>query len=105
MGDGRAIILAEIENKEQVYTLQLKGAGMTSRRADGLAVLRSSIQHLCSEAMYHLGVPYPILIDPYGDQVLRDVMYDETRMKRRRRLQGSAIIHPFWKFRTIFLSK
>jgi hypothetical protein len=23
---GRAIILAEIENKEQVYTLQLKGA-------------------------------------------------------------------------------
>jgi hypothetical protein len=25
-------------------------------------------------------------------------------MKRRRRLQGSAIIHPFWKFRTIFLS-
>jgi hypothetical protein len=25
----RAIILAEIENKEQVYTLQLKGAGMT----------------------------------------------------------------------------
>jgi uncharacterized protein YdiU (UPF0061 family) len=29
-----------------------------SRRADGLAVLRSSIrEHLCSEAMYHLGVP------------------------------------------------
>jgi uncharacterized protein YdiU (UPF0061 family) len=28
-----------------------------SRRADGLAVLRSSIrEHLCSEAMYHLGV-------------------------------------------------
>jgi uncharacterized protein YdiU (UPF0061 family) len=26
LGDGRAIILAEIENKEQVYTLQLKGA-------------------------------------------------------------------------------
>jgi uncharacterized protein YdiU (UPF0061 family) len=28
------------------------------RRADGLAVLRSSIrEHLCSEAMFYLGVP------------------------------------------------
>jgi uncharacterized protein YdiU (UPF0061 family) len=81
LGDGRAIILAEIENKEQVYTLQLKGAGMTpySRRADGLAVLRSSIrEHLCSEAMYHLGVPTTrsLSLILTGDQVLRDVMYD-----------------------------
>jgi uncharacterized protein YdiU (UPF0061 family) len=30
----RAIILAEIENKEQVYTLQLKGAGMTPYSAE-----------------------------------------------------------------------
>jgi serine/tyrosine/threonine adenylyltransferase len=40
--------------------LQLKGAGLTpySRRADGRAVLRSSIREfLCSEAMYALGVP------------------------------------------------
>jgi uncharacterized protein YdiU (UPF0061 family) len=81
LGDGRAIIPAEIENKEQVYTLQLKGAGMTpySRRADGLAVLRSSIrEHLCSEAMYHLGVPTTrsLSLILTGDQVLRDVMYD-----------------------------
>jgi hypothetical protein len=34
LGDGRAIILAEIENKEQVYTLQLKGAGMTPTPAE-----------------------------------------------------------------------
>ena len=40
--------------------LQLKGAGLTpySRTADGRAVLRSSVREfLCSEAMYHLGVP------------------------------------------------
>jgi uncharacterized protein YdiU (UPF0061 family) len=81
LGDGRAIILAEVEQKNQVYTLQLKGAGMTpySRRADGLAVLRSSIrEHLCSEAMYHLGVPTTrsLSLILTRDQVLRDVMYD-----------------------------
>ncbi|MBX2871989.1 MAG: YdiU family protein [Saprospiraceae bacterium] len=81
LGDGRAINLAEVENEGQSWALQLKGAGETpySRRADGLAVLRSSIrEHLCSEAMYHLGVPttrsLSLLLS--GDQVLRDVMYD-----------------------------
>ena len=42
------------------YELQLKGAGRTpySRRADGRAVLRSSIrEHVASEAMAALGVP------------------------------------------------
>jgi uncharacterized protein YdiU (UPF0061 family) len=81
LGDGRAIILAEVEHEQHVYTLQLKGAGMTpySRRADGLAVLRSSIrEHLCSEAMFHLGVPTTrsLSLISTGDQVLRDVMYD-----------------------------
>jgi uncharacterized protein YdiU (UPF0061 family) len=48
IGRWRAIILAEIENKEQVYTLQLKERhDALLRRADGLAVLRSSIrEHL-----------------------------------------------------------
>lgn len=81
LGDGRAIILAEIEHQKQVYTLQLKGAGMTpySRNADGLAVLRSSIrEHLCSEAMFHLGVPTTrsLSLILSGDMVLRDVMYN-----------------------------
>jgi uncharacterized protein YdiU (UPF0061 family) len=81
LGDGRAIVLGEIENNNQTYTLQLKGAGATpySRRADGLAVLRSSIrEHLCSEAMFNLGVPttrsLSLLLS--GDEVLRDVMYN-----------------------------
>lgn len=81
LGDGRAIVLGEIENNNQNWMLQLKGAGSTpySRRADGLAVLRSSIrEHLCSEAMFHLGVPTTrsLSLILTGDEVLRDVMYD-----------------------------
>lgn len=81
LGDGRAIILAEIEQDQKILALQLKGAGSTpySRRADGLAVLRSSIrEHLCSEAMFHLGVPTTrsLSLIQTGDTVLRDVMYD-----------------------------
>jgi uncharacterized protein YdiU (UPF0061 family) len=81
LGDGRAIILAEIEHNQKTVALQLKGAGSTpySRRADGLAVLRSSIrEHLCSEAMFHLGVPTTrsLSLMLTGDEVLRDVLYD-----------------------------
>ncbi len=81
LGDGRAINLTEVVHKDQRWALQLKGAGETpySRRADGLAVLRSSIrEHLCSEAMYHLGVPTTrsLSLCLTGDEVLRDVMYD-----------------------------
>jgi uncharacterized protein YdiU (UPF0061 family) len=73
--------LGEIEHNNQLFTLQLKGAGPTpySRRADGLAVLRSSIrEHLCSEAMFHLGVPTTrsLSLVSTGDEVVRDVMYD-----------------------------
>ena len=81
LGDGRAIVLGEIEHNNQLFTLQLKGAGPTpySRRADGLAVMRSSIrEHLCSEAMFHLGVPTTrsLSLVSTGDEVVRDVMYD-----------------------------
>lgn len=81
LGDGRAIVLGEIANQNQTFTLQLKGAGPTpySRRADGLAVLRSSIrEHLCSEAMFNLGVPTTrsLALLLTGDEVLRDVMYN-----------------------------
>lgn len=81
LGDGRAINLCEIEHNKKNWALQLKGAGETpySRRADGLAVLRSSIrEHLCSEAMFHLGVPTTrsLSLMLSGDQVMRDVMYN-----------------------------
>ncbi|MEM6517646.1 MAG: YdiU family protein, partial [Bacteroidota bacterium] len=81
LGDGRAINLFETTNGNKRWALQLKGAGETpySRRADGLAVLRSSIrEYLCSEAMFHLGVPTTraLSLALTGDSVLRDVMYD-----------------------------
>ena len=81
LGDGRAINLAEVEHDNHHWSLQLKGAGATpySRRADGLAVLRSSIrEHLCSEAMFHLGVPTTrsLSLILTGDEVLRDMMYN-----------------------------
>ena len=81
LGDGRAINLAEIEHNNRHWVLQLKGAGPTpySRTADGLAVLRSSVrEYLCSEAMYHLGIPTTraLSIALTGEEVLRDVLYN-----------------------------
>ena len=61
LGDGRAIMLGETTNQlGHKWEMQLKGSGVTpySRRADGRAVLRSSIrEYLCSEAMHGLGIP------------------------------------------------
>lgn len=82
LGDGRAINLGEVVNSEgRRWALQLKGAGPTpySRTADGLAVLRSSVREfLCSEAMYHLGVPTTRALSLIltGEQVVRDMFYD-----------------------------
>lgn len=81
LGDGRAINLAEVDNDGDRWTLQLKGAGPTpySRGSDGLAVLRSSVrEHLCSEAMHHLGIrtSRSLSLSLTGDQVIRDVLYN-----------------------------
>jgi len=82
LGDGRAIFLGETVNRSgQRFELQLKGAGPTpySRRADGRAVLRSSVREfLCSEAMHHLGVPTTraLSLVATGEAVLRDMFYD-----------------------------
>lgn len=82
LGDGRAINLGEVLTpKGQHWTLQLKGAGPTpySRTADGLAVLRSSVREfLCSEAMFHLGVPTTRALSLVlsGEKVRRDMFYD-----------------------------
>ncbi|HRH40377.1 MAG TPA: YdiU family protein [Pyrinomonadaceae bacterium] len=81
LGDGRAINLFEVNQNEQQWALQLKGSGKTpySRGADGLAVLRSSVrEYLCSEAMFHLGVPTTRALSLVltGDEVLRDMLYN-----------------------------
>uniref|UniRef100_A0A486XI93 Protein nucleotidyltransferase YdiU n=1 Tax=Rheinheimera sp. BAL341 TaxID=1708203 RepID=A0A486XI93_9GAMM len=61
LGDGRAILLAEvITTDQQRFDMQLKGAGRTpfSRRGDGRAPLGPVLrEYLVSEAMHALGVP------------------------------------------------
>ncbi|HTE17174.1 MAG TPA: protein adenylyltransferase SelO family protein, partial [Armatimonadota bacterium] len=81
LGDGRAISLGEVEAIDgSRWEIQLKGAGQTpySRRADGRAVLRSSLREfLCSEAMHWLGVPTTRALSLVltGDTVVRDMFY------------------------------
>ncbi len=82
LGDGRAIALGEVLTPDDGHqTLQLKGAGPTpySRRGDGYAVMRSSVREfLCSEAMFHLGVPTTraLSLTLTGDPIMRDMFYD-----------------------------
>lgn len=82
LGDGRAITLGEaIGVNGERLELQLKGAGPTpySRSADGRAVLRSSLREfLCSEAMFHLGVPTTraLSLVATGESVVRDMFYN-----------------------------
>lgn len=82
LGDGRAITLGEVVNSRgERWELQLKGAGRTpySRRADGRAVLRSSLREfVCSEAMAALGVPTTraLSLVATGDMVMRDMFYN-----------------------------
>ena len=60
LGDGRAILLGDLQTPAGTQEIQLKGAGRTpySRMGDGRAVLRSSIREfLASEAMHGLGIP------------------------------------------------
>lgn len=82
LGDGRAITLGEWETPGgEIRELQLKGAGPTaySRRADGRAVLRSSVrEYLMSEAMHYLGVPTTraLSLVTTGEDVLRDMFYN-----------------------------
>jgi uncharacterized protein YdiU (UPF0061 family) len=61
LGDGRAIMLAEVETSYgEHFELQLKGAGLTpfSRMGDGRAVVRSSVrEYLASAHLKALSIP------------------------------------------------
>lgn len=60
LGDGRGLLLGELQTSTNRWDLHIKGAGQTpySRSGDGRAVLRSSIREfLASEALFHLGIP------------------------------------------------
>jgi serine/tyrosine/threonine adenylyltransferase len=61
LGDGRGLLLGEVQNqKQEMWDIHLKGAGPTrfARGFDGRATLQSSIrEHLASEALNGLGIP------------------------------------------------
>lgn len=60
LGDGRGLLLAEIEANSGRWDIHVKGAGQTpySRFGDGRAVTRSCIREfLASEALHYLGIP------------------------------------------------
>lgn len=78
LGDGRALMIAELRHGAMYRQLQLKGAGPTpySRHADGRAVLRSSIrEYLASEAMRGLGIPTTQALSICASS---DLVYRET---------------------------
>ncbi|MGH1486314.1 MAG: protein adenylyltransferase SelO [Cellvibrionaceae bacterium] len=79
LGDGRALLIAQIDTTDGTVDLQLKGAGKTpySRFGDGRAVLRSSIrEYLGGEAMHHLGIATTRALCIVGSEepVLREQM-------------------------------
>ncbi len=81
LGDGRALLLGEVDGETGKWDLSLKGAGMTpySRSGDGRSVLRSSIREfLCSEAMAGLGIPTTRALCVIGGE---DPVYRETLEK------------------------
>jgi len=60
LGDGRGLLLGEVDSSQGSIDIHLKGAGKTpySRFGDGRAVLRSVIrEYLCGEAMHALSIP------------------------------------------------
>lgn len=89
LGDGAAMYLGEVLSpRGERWEIQLKGAGLTpfSRQADGRKVLRSSVREfLCSEAMFHLGIPTTragtcVTSD---SKVVRDIFYDGNPKNER----------------------
>ncbi len=77
LGDGRAVLLGEIETSAGLRDLHLKGSGRTplSRGGDGLAVVGPMLREfLISESLHALGVPTTraLAVIGTGRQVLRE---------------------------------
>ena len=77
LGDGRAILLGEVSNKNESYDIQLKGSGQTkfSRQGDGRSALGPVLrEYILSEAMHHLGIPTTrsLAAVATGEHVVRD---------------------------------
>ncbi|MCH2200203.1 MAG: YdiU family protein [Flavobacteriales bacterium] len=87
LGDGRAVLLGEIQTDEGLYDLQLKGSGQTpySRRGDGRATLYSMLrEYLMSEAMHALGISTTrsLSVVKTGEDVYREHIHDGGILSR-----------------------
>ena len=80
LGDGRAILLGEVIDKDGIRRdIQLKGSGPTpfSRRGDGRAALGPVLrEYIVSEAMFALGIPTTrsLAAVTSGERVQRETM-------------------------------
>ncbi|KAJ7382048.1 hypothetical protein OS493_037462 [Desmophyllum pertusum] len=99
LGDGAAMYLGEVINsKEERWEIHLKGTGLTpfSNHRDGRKVLRSSIREfLCSEAMFHLGIPTTRAGCCVTSDTLvgRDQHYTGTTTKERASLSDESLLN------------
>ncbi|WP_368187701.1 YdiU family protein [Aestuariibius sp. HNIBRBA575] len=80
LGDGRAVLLGEVNGPAGRFDLQLKGSGRTpySRNGDGRAWLGPVLrEYLMSEAMFALSVPTTRALAAVatGDRVQREIGY------------------------------
>ncbi len=80
LGDGRAVLLGEVNGPVGRFDLQLKGSGRTpySRNGDGRAWLGPVLrEYLMSEAMFALGIPTTRALAAVatGDRVQREIGY------------------------------
>jgi serine/tyrosine/threonine adenylyltransferase len=93
LGDGRAILLGELQrstpnsSKKLLHDIQLKGSGVTpySRNGDGRAALGPMIREfIVSEAMHALGIPTTrsLAVVTTGEQVLRESMQSGAVLTR-----------------------
>ncbi len=88
LGDGRAVILGEIETKDGgVFELQLKGSGPTpfSRGGDGRAPLSAVLrEYIISEAMAGLSIPTSrsLTVVKTGEKVFRETVEDGAVLAR-----------------------
>lgn len=87
LGDGRGLLIGQLELADGALDLHLKGAGKTpySRFGDGRAVLRSSIrEYLAGEAMHHLGIPSSraLCITASQDPVARETIETAAMVTR-----------------------
>jgi uncharacterized protein YdiU (UPF0061 family) len=77
LGDGRAVLLGEVQARHHTYFIQLKGSGRTpfSRGGDGRSALGPVLrEYLLSETMHQFGIPTTRALAAVttGEEVARD---------------------------------